>query len=158
LDIVLASRSKRCLRAGSEESCERMILIATIRCARVSRARYTSAMSPAPRSSTAQCHSTGTTYGSRPLPISHSVLGRIIAIPWREPIPARTAIPTTTVPIRSNVARLTAPPERGDRTLVPVQEDWIRISTEEYAINTRTFRRHQRTQALSQSVANSSQT
>jgi hypothetical protein len=36
----LASRSKRCLRTGSEENCAGRILIVTLRSSRVSRARY----------------------------------------------------------------------------------------------------------------------
>src|SRR5215469_8704313 len=46
-EMAFASRSNRCLCAGSEESCDR-ILIATVRSSRVSRARYTSPMPPAP--------------------------------------------------------------------------------------------------------------
>src|SRR5208337_3063393 len=47
-EIALASRSKRALRSGSEERCEGRTLMATFRPSRVSRARYTSPMPPAP--------------------------------------------------------------------------------------------------------------
>src|SRR5260370_40586274 len=46
--MVLASRSNRCLRTGSAENCAGRILMATVRSSRVSRARYTSPIPPAP--------------------------------------------------------------------------------------------------------------
>ena len=45
---VLASRSKRSLRAGSGEKCAGRILTATVRSRQVSRARYTPPIPPAP--------------------------------------------------------------------------------------------------------------
>lgn len=50
--MVFASRSNRCLRAASEENCAGKILIATVRPRRVSRARYTSPIPPAPSGET----------------------------------------------------------------------------------------------------------
>src|SRR6266850_3437567 len=50
--MVFASRSNRCLRAASEENCSGKILIATVRPRRVSRARYTSPIPPAPSGET----------------------------------------------------------------------------------------------------------
>src|SRR5215813_5879931 len=46
--MVFASRSKRCLRTGSAEYCAGRILMATVRSRRVSLARYTSPIPPAP--------------------------------------------------------------------------------------------------------------
>src|SRR3954468_20038198 len=51
-EIARASRSKRALRSGSEERCEERTLIATVRSSRVSRARYTSPIPPAPSGAT----------------------------------------------------------------------------------------------------------
>src|SRR3954454_2583744 len=51
-EIARASRSNRALRSGSEERCEDRTLIATVRSSRVSRARYTSPMPPAPSGAT----------------------------------------------------------------------------------------------------------
>src|SRR6266478_7716766 len=50
--MVFASRSNRCLGAASEENCAGKILIATLRPRRVSRARYTSPIPPAPSGET----------------------------------------------------------------------------------------------------------
>src|SRR5882724_6527238 len=50
--MVFASRSNRCLRSASEENCAGKILIATVRPRRVSRARYTSPIPPAPSGET----------------------------------------------------------------------------------------------------------
>src|SRR5215469_2405910 len=50
--MVLASRSNRCLRTGSEEKCAGRTLMATVRSSRVSRARYTSPIPPAPNGAT----------------------------------------------------------------------------------------------------------
>src|SRR3984893_8158163 len=47
-EIARASRSKRCFASGLSERCAGRILIATVRSRRVSRARYTSPMPPAP--------------------------------------------------------------------------------------------------------------
>src|SRR5882762_4154399 len=46
--MVFASRSKLCLRTGSDENCAGKILMATVRSSLVSRARYTSPIPPAP--------------------------------------------------------------------------------------------------------------
>src|SRR5712692_9438889 len=47
-DIVFASRSKRWRTSGEEERCSGNTLTATVRSSRVSRARYTSPIPPAP--------------------------------------------------------------------------------------------------------------
>src|SRR5690348_4743892 len=46
--MARASRSKRCFRSGLSDRCDGRTLIATVRSRRVSRARYTSPMPPAP--------------------------------------------------------------------------------------------------------------
>src|ERR1700730_4240797 len=51
-EIDLASRSKRCFASGLDERCEGRILTATVRSRRVSRARYTSPIPPAPSGET----------------------------------------------------------------------------------------------------------
>src|SRR6266851_6720980 len=47
-EIARASRSKRCFASGFSERCDGRILTATVRSRRVSRARYTSPIPPAP--------------------------------------------------------------------------------------------------------------
>jgi len=49
--ILMASRSNRCLRTGSAENSAGKIFTATSRPKRVSRARYTSPIPPAPSAS-----------------------------------------------------------------------------------------------------------
>src|ERR1700730_13604832 len=49
LEMLRASRSKRCSASGLEDRCEGRILTATVRSRRVSRARYTSPIPPALR-------------------------------------------------------------------------------------------------------------
>jgi hypothetical protein len=51
-EIVFASRSKRCRDSGEAERCTGSTLIATVRSSRVSRARYTSPIPPAPSGDT----------------------------------------------------------------------------------------------------------
>src|SRR5580692_11126010 len=51
-EIARASRSKRCLASDLSERCAGRILIATVRSRRVSRARYTSPIPPAPKGET----------------------------------------------------------------------------------------------------------
>src|SRR5580704_8706206 len=51
-EIARASRSKRCFASGLEDRCAGRILIATVRSRRVSIARYTSPMPPAPNGET----------------------------------------------------------------------------------------------------------
>src|SRR6478672_5899652 len=57
-EIVFASRSKRCRDSGVEGRCDGSTLIATVLSRRVSRARYTSPMPPAPMGAS-------TSYGPR---------------------------------------------------------------------------------------------
>src|SRR5258708_40331143 len=51
-EIARASRSRRCFASGLLERCSGRILMATVRSRRVSRARYTSPIPPAPSGET----------------------------------------------------------------------------------------------------------
>src|SRR6266542_1994614 len=67
-EIVFASRSKRWRSSGEEERCCGRTLIATVRSRRVSRARYTSPIPPAPRGER-------TSYGPSRLPAAIPISG-----------------------------------------------------------------------------------
>src|SRR5262252_3691453 len=71
--MVLASCSKRCLRTGSHENSFGRIFRATMRSSRVSVARYTSPMPPAPRGET-------TSYGPSLWPGARDISDVIIAL------------------------------------------------------------------------------
>src|SRR3974390_2409446 len=66
-DIVRASRSKRAFSSGEASSDELSTLMATVRSRRVSRARYTSPMPPAPSADT-------TSYGPKRVPATRVIL------------------------------------------------------------------------------------
>src|ERR1700746_1479605 len=67
--MVLASRSKRCLRTGSLERCAGRILTETVRAHRLSLARYTSPIPPAPSGPTIS-------YGPSFVPEMRGIIGR----------------------------------------------------------------------------------
>src|SRR5215468_1481671 len=69
--MVFASRSNRCLRTGSAENCAGRILMATVRSNRVSLARYTSPIPPAPSG-------TPISYGPSLVPGAMGMSGAII--------------------------------------------------------------------------------
>src|SRR5262250_2907907 len=71
--MVLASRSKRRFRTGSVENCAGRILMATLRSNRVSLARYTSPIPPAPRAATIS-------YGPNFAPFFNATTARIIVL------------------------------------------------------------------------------
>src|SRR5215472_471379 len=67
--MVLASRSNLCFRTGSLESCSGRILTATVLSSRVSFARYTSPIPPAPSGETIS-------YGPSFVPETSGIIGR----------------------------------------------------------------------------------
>jgi hypothetical protein len=79
LEIALASRSSRCRRTGSEDKLAGSTLIATSRSRRVSRARYTSPMPPAPSGETIS-------YGPSLVPTSAPCVARHHSPRVKEPI------------------------------------------------------------------------
>src|SRR5580704_4817457 len=68
-EMARASRSKRCLASGLSERCAGRILMATMRSRRVSQARYTSPMPPAPSGD-------WISYGPSLVPEARAMLGR----------------------------------------------------------------------------------
>src|SRR5258706_7308599 len=76
-EIARASRSKRCFASALQDRYSGRILIATVRSRRVSRARYTSPMPPAPTGAT-------TSYGPSLVPDVSPMRCCVIIVRWKD--------------------------------------------------------------------------